>query len=765
MDKRAQEIANHVIEDIGLQREFLARATGKRATDAAHSLTGSMSKMAASCQGILAGAQKQSSPFDWWKTWAEYSKDTIQRSVLMADALRQWSDMQIAHEAAGSPPVLTYDYEVVMEGRDLPRPSNYVLLRITPPTGVHILDTKRPYIIIDPRAGHGAGIGGFKHDSQVGVALADGHPVYFVAFHHMPEEGQTIADVTHSEAAFVKKVQQLHPDSPKPIVIGNCQGGWATAILAATHPELTGPIVLNGAPMSYWAGKLGEYPMRYSGGVMGGVTSAIVASDLSNGYFDGANLVLNFELQNPGRNWFRKYYDLFADIDNGVERFLEFERWWGAFYTMTTEEIRWIVENLFIGNRLGKNEAQLEPGVPIDLKAIRAPIICFSSHGDNITPPAQALNWILDTYADEREIEISGQRIIYLLHDEIGHLGIFVSSKVAKKEHHELVSTLQTIEAFPPGLYEMRIEDHRGDGVDKRFEVSFASRTFDDILKVTGLRRDEAAFAGATRQSEAIAETYETTLRPLVQALGTPTLAKTLRETSPMRTTRKAFASGTPASKTVEFAAEKVRPARTPADPANPFVHAERLWADIVETNWNMLRDVKEAMTELSFFSMWASPPAFAYGAPLAHTRYQRPRKDLTETPAVADALSHIHDGGLPAGIVRLLLYLAATRTDVRLDRLERSSAALTSKAPFKSMDPKSRAELIHREKLIALFAGDKALLAVPDLIKTEKDKRTAKDILTFVIGAEDEMTDATRTTWQQLIGFLDGTASKTAAQ
>ena len=49
-----------------------------------------------------------------------------------------------------------------------------------PPAGVTVHDWKRPYIIIDPRAGHGGGIGGFKTDSQVGVALADGHPVYFV---------------------------------------------------------------------------------------------------------------------------------------------------------------------------------------------------------------------------------------------------------------------------------------------------------------------------------------------------------------------------------------------------------------------------------------------------------------------------------------------------------------------------------------------------------------------------------------------------------
>ena len=53
---------------------------------------------------------------------------------------------------------------------------------ITPPDGVETDPERRPFVIIDPRAGHGPGIGGFKQDSQVGVALKAGHPVYFVIF-------------------------------------------------------------------------------------------------------------------------------------------------------------------------------------------------------------------------------------------------------------------------------------------------------------------------------------------------------------------------------------------------------------------------------------------------------------------------------------------------------------------------------------------------------------------------------------------------------
>src|SRR5271157_1444764 len=357
---------------------------------------------AAEAQCRFAESQKEGRLADDATT---YATDAAQRFALTLDVLRERADQDAAHEAAGTPPVLIYDHEVALDGKTMPRPTNKVLLKILPPPGVEIKDWKRPYMIVDPRAGHGAGIGGFKSDSQVGVALRDGHPVYFVVFRPHAEPGQTLADVMRAEAAFVAEIHRRHPDAPKPIIVGNCQGGWAALVLAAANPDITGPLVLNGSPVAYWSGRLGENPMRYNGGLLGGIVPALFAADLGDGVFDGAHLVANFEKLNPGRNYFGKYYDLFADVDSkgARERFLEFEKWWGGFHFMNEAEIRWIVEQLFIGNRLSRGEARLEHGRPLDLKSIRSPIIVFASWGDNITPPQQALNWIVDTYADEHE--------------------------------------------------------------------------------------------------------------------------------------------------------------------------------------------------------------------------------------------------------------------------------------------------------------------------------------------------------------------------
>ena len=229
-----------------------------------------------------------------------------------------------------APHVLSFEPELVTDGRTLSRPVNYVLVRIVPPADVEIDQRKRPFIIFDPRAGHGPGIGGMKHDSEIGVALRAGHPCYFVGFLPEPMPGQTIEDVCRAEAHFVRVVSERHAEADgKPALIGNCQAGWQVMMMAAMSPDLPGPIVLAGTPLSYWAGVRGKNPMRYLGGMLGGAWLTSLAGDMGNGVFDGAALVANFESNNPANTLWKKPYNVYANVDTEAERFLEFEKWWG----------------------------------------------------------------------------------------------------------------------------------------------------------------------------------------------------------------------------------------------------------------------------------------------------------------------------------------------------------------------------------------------------------------------------------------------------
>src|SRR6476661_2891896 len=272
-----------------------------------------------------------SSPFGVFAPAMEYMVDAAQRSVLFWDVMRRRGNQYREHLAETAPHVLDYEVELLIDGRTLDRPVNYALVKVVPPSTVALDPTRRPFVIVDPRAGHGPGIGAFKA----------GHPCYFVGFLPDPMPGQTIGDVARAEAVFLEKVIALHPEADgKPCVIGNCQAGWAIMILAALRPELFGPIVIAGSPLSYWAGVHGKNPMRYSGGLLGGSWLSALTSDMGGGKFDGAWLVQNFENQNPANTLWTKQYNVYSKIDTDVPRYLDFERYWGGHVNLNAEEIR-----------------------------------------------------------------------------------------------------------------------------------------------------------------------------------------------------------------------------------------------------------------------------------------------------------------------------------------------------------------------------------------------------------------------------------------
>lgn len=679
---------------------------------------------------------------------SEYAKDFGQRWVLLLDTLCRRGDACIAREKEGFKPALAFDYDMIVDGRKLDRPANYALVRIHPPEGtMPPREDGRPWIIIDPRAGHGSGIGGFKSESEVGVALRDGHPVYFVIFFPEPEPGQTLADVCAAEATFLREVHKRHPRSPKPLVTGNCQGGWATMILAATHPDLMGPVVIAGAPLSYWAGENGRNPFRYFGGISGGAVPALLASDLGGGKFDGANLVLNFEQLNPGKTLWRKNFDLFANVDSEANRFLDFERWWSGFYFMNANEIRWIVENLFIGNKLTRGEAFLDDGTPVDLTLIEAPVIVFASHGDNITPPQQALNWIPDLYESVDEIEAHGHVVIYTLHDSVGHLGIFVSAQVASKQHEQIGSVVKTIESLAPGLYEMLIGKERD-----VYTVAFESRTIEDILKLDDGREEELEFAAVAGFSEWATKTYELTWQPFIHALVTPASAEACKRLHPMRQQQYFFSHKNSLLSNIHDYAETVRKQRAPVAKDNPFVELEELYADCVERNFNLYRDMRDAAIELTFHSLYGTPWMKRLGA----ARHARPQAhDVSKFPHVQEAIEKAKLGGYAEGIVRMLILLARARGSVRRDRLERSDRLLHARPPFNSMTPESRSRMIYEQSLIVEFAGNEAITSLANILKDPTDRYRALNMVLDVAGPIADMDGPTIAMFKRLQGAL----------
>lgn len=545
-----------------------------------------------------------------------YAQDAFERWLLFLDTLRERADNMIAHDRRGMPPLLDFDYELSLDARTFERPANYALLRITR-VGDDcwedcVDEAKPPVIVIDPRAGHGPGIGGFKHDSEVGMAMHEGHPVYFVIFFPEPMPGQTLADVHHALRDFVSEVARRHPDTA-PVLYGNCQAGWAVALLAADCDGLTGPIVLNGSPLSYWSGEAATSPMRMLGALTGGSWAAHMIADLGDGRFDGAWLAQNFETLQPEKAIWEKYANLFSHADTERERFLDFERWWNGYYTLSREEILGITQNLFIGNRLEQGEMQLDAHCTIDLKRIRNPIIVFTSEGDNITPPQQALGWIAKLYPDTDALKAAGQRIVYMTHETVGYLGIFVSGSVARLQHRAILESLETVETLAPGLYEMLIDSRSGKAKRKTgdYDVRFEPRDVDDL----GFGSDHGALAQVAQMSRINEAAYSTFVGPWIKAATSPSSAEMLRVLHPMRWTRTMFSDRVnPWMALVKSTAETVRETRNPLPKDHPAILFERALLARTGESLASLRNARDAWLTHVFGVMYGSFPIAATG-------------------------------------------------------------------------------------------------------------------------------------------------------
>ena len=253
----------------------------------------------------------------------------------------------------------------------------------------------------------------------------------------------------------------------------------------------------------------------------------------------------NFENQNPANTLWTKQYNVYSKIDTEAPRYLEFERWWGGHVNLNAEEIQFIVDELFVGNKLAAGRIEMSDGTAVDLRTIRSPIVVFCSKGDNITPPQQALDWILDLYDDVDEIRSFGQTIVYTVHETVGHLGIFVSGGVAKKEHDEFSSNIDLIDMLPPGLYEATFERKSGDTtspdlVAGEWVMRCEQRTLDDIRAMGGNSpEDERRFATAARVSEINLSLYRAFVQPMVKAIFTPQVAEWLKRWDPAVCTMK----------------------------------------------------------------------------------------------------------------------------------------------------------------------------------------------------------------------------------
>jgi len=691
------------------------------------------------------------SPCNVMTAWPEYLVDAFQRGVLFLDLLRQRGNNQIEITARPMATVLRFDTEELMSGRSLERPINYMLSRIVPPSGVAIDPCKRPVVVVDPRAGQGSGIGGFKADSEIGDALNAGHPVYFIGFGATPEPGQQFLDVVEGQVKFFERVVALHPGAPRPFAIGNCQAGYQTLMVAMLRPDLFGPCLVPGSPMSYWQGVHGKNPMRYSGGLLGGSWLNEMTSDLGKGKVDGTGLILNFDNLNPAYSLWGKQYDVYATIDTGAERYLTFEKWWGDFIELNGDELQFLVDNLFIGDKLARNQIQSRDGTTFDLRNVTSPIIVFTSTEDNISPPPQSLGWIVDLYRDVDDIRAVGRTIVYCLSHKIGHLAIFVSSKVGTKQDEEFVQMMDVIDCLPPGLYEMVISPRPVGLAASGFATGdwfarFESRTLDDIRTLgRNSQDDDRAFAAVAKLSELNLSIYRTLMQPTVRALATQPAAELAHTLNPLRLSYTIFADNKPWMRGVQALAASVVAERKPAAADNPFTAMQTKVSDQINAALDAYRVGRDQLAEQMFFGFYGSPFIQALlginrasevrPPPGISTDMIATRKALTETYA-----AKLQTGGFNEALVRSVLYV------IEADRSLGQGSAFALNAARRSQMHLSLSEFktqVRDQFYVLQFDRERAVQALAFMLPTMDLREALVKQVRAIVGAVDPLSAA----------------------
>jgi hypothetical protein len=371
-----------------------------------------------------------------------------------------------------------------------------------------------------------------------------------------------------------------------------------------------------------------------------------------------------------------------------------------------------------------------------DLRQIKVPIVMFASMGDNITPPQQAFNWVADVYGSTEEIKARGQVIVGLMQEEVGHLGIFVSGKVARKEGTQIASVLKSIEALPPGLYGMQITETKDAGGKTAYEVNLVELRLEEVAaRLNRFKRvDEKPFEAAKVVSEFNQRAYEIFGRPLVKALANEYGARLSREFHPLRFQRWAFSDRNPYLSWLAPAAQAVKAQRQALASDHPVRQIESTVSEVLSASLDCYRALRDAVAETTFFQVYGNLFAFYLGDEL-DAETAAPAADARELPFVKEALASIDKGGYPEALARVGFLMAHRDEPLPLARVQLASDLLEDYRDLLPDLPRDEVRRIGGEQeIIARYEQDKAVETLPVLLAKSKDRDRLLTLLERVL-------------------------------
>lgn len=200
-------------------------------------------------------------------------------------------------------------------------------------------------------------------------------------------------------------------------LVGLCQGGWISAMIAARFPEKVHSLVLAGSPIDTDAG---DGPIRK----IAHETPLSFYEDLvaaGDGLLRGEYMLMGWKNMHPEQHYIQEHMDLYEHIDDPayVAKEESFAAWYENPINLPGRWYLQAIRQLFKDNQLAKGD-YVALGRRISLKAITCPVYLLAGGGDDITTPEQVLEAapLLGTPKDR----IVSQTV------PGGHIGLFMGS-------------------------------------------------------------------------------------------------------------------------------------------------------------------------------------------------------------------------------------------------------------------------------------------------------------------------------------------------
>lgn len=277
-----------------------------------------------------------------------------------------------------------------------------------------------PTLIDAPHAGHTAAIADYhKGQSLVETLLA--HGIAHVALTDWKSATPDMKDleIDNYLEAMVVAIDDL---GGRVNLVGLCQGGWVSTMLAARFPDKVNSLVLAGAPIDTDAGNGSIRKMVHQSPAS--FYEELVA--LGGGLMQGKFMLQGWKNMHPEQHYMQDHIDLYEHIDDAayLAKQETFERWYENPIDLPGRWYLQVIQQLFKENRLAKGHF-VALGRKLDLRHITCPLYLLAGEGDDITTVEQVLNAakLVGTPADQiQQKTVPG-----------GHIGLFMGARTLKE--------------------------------------------------------------------------------------------------------------------------------------------------------------------------------------------------------------------------------------------------------------------------------------------------------------------------------------------